>query len=148
DREALPVPGGAGYSTRAHSAPETPGERALAKIWRELLHVERVGRDDNFFELGGHSLLATALIERMRSAGLFTDVRALFLAPTLRELAAAATTDAREVERAAGTGIPEGTTRITADMLPLVSLSEAAIERVVSSVPGGAQNIQDIYPLA
>ncbi len=37
-------------------APQTPTELAIAKIWSEVLGLERVGRHDNFFELGGHSL--------------------------------------------------------------------------------------------
>jgi arthrofactin-type cyclic lipopeptide synthetase B len=62
-------------------------ENTLARIWAELLNLERVGRHDNFFELGGHSLLAVTLIERMRRADFRADVRQLFATPTLAALA-------------------------------------------------------------
>ncbi|MCW0173595.1 amino acid adenylation domain-containing protein, partial [Burkholderia pseudomallei] len=58
DRRALPAPADDAYARAEYEAPQGAKEEALAAIWRELLHVERVSRHDNFFELGGHSLLA------------------------------------------------------------------------------------------
>ncbi|HEX2189602.1 MAG TPA: amino acid adenylation domain-containing protein, partial [Longimicrobiaceae bacterium] len=147
DRKALPAPEGDAYARAGYEAPLGEVEAALAGIWAEVLGVERVGRWDHFFELGGHSLLAIKLIERMRRAGLYTDVRALFTTPVLAELALAVGGASSEVEVPAN-GIPEGCELLTPEMLPLVELSQSEIDRIVAEVAGGAANVQDIYPLA
>ncbi|MFL5802017.1 MAG: amino acid adenylation domain-containing protein, partial [Roseiflexaceae bacterium] len=148
DRRALPAPGEQAYVTRQYEPPGNNIEMRLARIWAELLRVERVGRHDNFFELGGHSLLAVALIERMRREGLTLDVRTLFASPTLQALAEAVAgeTDA-PVAIPSNRILPESQ-MITPEMLPLVELAQAEIDRIVAGVPGGAVNVQDIYPLA
>ncbi|MBZ5524601.1 MAG: AMP-binding protein, partial [Acidobacteriia bacterium] len=147
DRKALPSPEAGAYVTRGYEAPVGEIETTVARIWAEVLKLERVGRNDNFFELGGHSLLALTLIERMRAAALPVDVRALFAAPTLRGLAEAVGGESRAVV-APPNLIPAGCTAITPAMLPLVSLSQSDIDKIVAGVPGGAGNVQDIYPLA
>jgi hypothetical protein len=45
-----------------HAPPRTSIEKALARIWQDVLGVPRVGLSDNFFDLGGHSLLSTRMI--------------------------------------------------------------------------------------
>jgi amino acid adenylation domain-containing protein len=147
DRKALPAPEGSSYARRSYEAPLGQVEEALAGIWGEVLGVERVGRWDQFFELGGHSLLAIKLIERMRRAGLYADVRALFTTPVLAELALVVGRASPEMAVPAN-GIPEGAASITPGMLPLADLTQAEIDRVVAGVDGGAANVQDIYPLA
>ncbi|CAM8828998.1 amino acid adenylation domain-containing protein [Burkholderia pseudomallei] len=147
DRRALPAPADDAYARAEYEAPQGAKEEALAEIWRELLHVERVSRHDNFFELGGHSLLAIGVIERMRREGLHTDVRSIFNAQTLSDLAARAQTDDRSIQ-APPNLIPARATRITPDMLPLVALTQTQIDMLAVQVEGGAANIQDIYPLA
>ena len=146
DRKALPVPDQAALISRGYEAPQGEVESLLAQIWQDVLKLERVGRHDHFFELGGHSLLAVSLIERMRQVGLSADVRVLFSQPSLAALAAAVGSG-REIVVPAN-GIPTGCIQITPSMLSLVQLTPQAIARIIASVPGGAANIQDIYPLA
>ncbi|HEU4884734.1 MAG TPA: amino acid adenylation domain-containing protein, partial [Longimicrobium sp.] len=147
DRRALPAPEGDAYARGSYEAPLGEIETALAEIWTEVLGVDRVGRRDHFFELGGHSLLAIKLIGRMRQAGLYMDVRALFTTPVLAELALAVGGTSTEIEVPAN-GITEGCAFIAPRMLPLADLTQEEIDRIVAAVPGGAANVQDIYPLA
>jgi amino acid adenylation domain-containing protein len=147
DRKALPAPAGDAYPMREYEAPLGEIEQALARIWSELLGVPRVGRWDNFFELGGHSLLALQVMSRLRQYGLHAEVRSLFSAPTLAALAAAVGGTHAEVH-VPPNRIPAASAAITPEMLPLVTLSQPAIDAIVATVPGGAANVQDIYPLA
>jgi amino acid adenylation domain-containing protein len=62
-------------------------EKNIAKIWREVLDVELLGRHDNFFDLGGHSLNATQIAARLRDIyEVDVPVRTIFDAPTIAEL--------------------------------------------------------------
>jgi amino acid adenylation domain-containing protein len=91
DREALPTPE---YSRKQleeeYVAPRNEVEQSLAKIFAEVLGIEKIGINDNFFLLGGHSLSATQVITRLRET-LQADVplRRLFEDPTVAGLSTA-----------------------------------------------------------
>ncbi|CAG0942382.1 hypothetical protein GPROT2_01677, partial [Gammaproteobacteria bacterium] len=146
DVKALPAPQFVAHGS--YEPPQGDAETTLAAIWSEVLGVERVGRHDDFFSLGGHSLLAITVIERMRRAGLQADVRGLLSAPTPAALAASLGATSPPLDAVPPNGIPPGCTDITPQMLPLVTLAPEHIVQIVAGVPGGAANVQDIYPLA
>jgi hypothetical protein len=149
DRAALPAPDATAVLTRTFAPPQGPIETAIATLWCDLLGLDRVGRHDHFFELGGHSLMVVTLIERLRQHGLVADVRAVFAAPVLADLAAAIGSAAptQRIDVPPNRITPE-CAAITPDLLPLVSLTQAEIDGLIAAVPGGVTNIQDIYPLA
>jgi len=90
DERALPEPD-FGSDDVAGAAPETPAERTLARIWRDVL---RLGSEptlaDRFFTLGGHSLLAISLVDRVHEElGVELPLRVVFEEQSLGGMAAA-----------------------------------------------------------
>ena len=69
-------------------APRTALQMALAEIWTEILHLERVGIHDDFFALGGDSLMATRVLLRLHEiTNVEIEVSEIFEASTVAELA-------------------------------------------------------------
>lgn len=69
DRGALPPPG----SNRVESgddyvAPRNQAEQIIARIWCDVLQLEKVGVHDNFFDLGGQSLLMLQVHGKLKEA--------------------------------------------------------------------------------
>src|SRR5471032_258296 len=91
DRSSLPAPDLAALADGdLDDAPHAGLETALAAIWQDLLHLERVGRHADFFTLGGHSLLAVRMVSRIaQELGREVPLRVLFGAPELARYAAA-----------------------------------------------------------
>ncbi|WP_339955591.1 amino acid adenylation domain-containing protein, partial [Xenorhabdus sp. NBAII XenSa04] len=146
DRRALPAPDGEAFARQAYEAPQGEMEIALAAIWGELLGIEPISRHDSFFALGGHSLLAVRMVERLRQQGLALTARELFRSPVLSELAQ--TLGQHQTLEIPPNMITADTQQLTPAMLPLADLTQADIDHIVEQVPGGVENIQDIYALS
>mgnify|MGYP006172895027 CR=1 FL=1 len=73
--------------SRQYEAPVGEVETVLARVWQEVLRIERVGRHDNFFELGGHSLLDLRLITRVSATfNIPLTILAVFQFPTVMKM--------------------------------------------------------------
>jgi amino acid adenylation domain-containing protein/non-ribosomal peptide synthase protein (TIGR01720 family) len=90
DRNALPAP--QAQVEEGLVEPRGTTEQVLARIWAELLQVDKVGRDSNFFALGGDSILSIQVVARARAQGVSVNTRDLFRQPTLSALALVAGT--------------------------------------------------------
>jgi amino acid adenylation domain-containing protein len=88
DRNALPPPDGIRPElVKTFVEPRSELEGLVAKVWREVLKLDKIGIHDNFFDLGGHSLLATQIVSKLRGElCLEVPVRLLFEAPTVAKL--------------------------------------------------------------
>ncbi|HSF44306.1 MAG TPA: amino acid adenylation domain-containing protein, partial [Thermoanaerobaculia bacterium] len=138
--EASPERSNRPHLPSTYVAPETDTERALVRIWEDLLHIAPIGVDDDFFELGGHSLLGTQVMSRAGSAfGRQVPLGFLFEAPTVARLAA------RLAEGGGGSMEPEAPPlEVTErpEALPL-SFAQQRLWFLDRLAPGGA--VHNIY---
>ena len=51
---------------QAYVEPRNEVERKLAELWKQTLHIDRIGIHDSFFELGGDSVLAAQILALIR----------------------------------------------------------------------------------
>jgi amino acid adenylation domain-containing protein len=125
DRHVLPAPDRARPDlVNTFVAPRTPTEEVLARIWAEVLSLDRVGIHDNFLELGGHSLLATQIISRVLDRfHVGVPLRSLFETPTVADMAVVIT------QHQAGKAKPEEMARILAE---IESLSEYEVKHFLA----------------
>jgi amino acid adenylation domain-containing protein len=124
DRKNLPPMEWSGLSVREYIAPQGEIEMTIAEVWQQLLGIETVGRNDHFFEMGGHSLLVINLIQRLREKGFSADVRMIFAAPVLANLAMAL---ARERHQIVTIEIPPNLLDTTTDIFGSSPIEEFRI---------------------
>lgn len=115
DRLALPTP--VLDAADAGREPRTDVERAVARIWRLVLGVDRVPADISFFDFGGHSLVAVRLVGRIgQTFGKTLSLRAFFDDPTVAGVARALCADPANLPRVQ---------QIAAALCRIESMSEA-----------------------
>ena len=114
DRRALPAPEALRPDLKAeYVAPRSDTEETLARIWGEVLHLDRVGIYDSFFELGGDSILSIQVIARANQAGLRLVPKDLFQHPTIDGLASAAMSSTAASPVQAEQGVVSGVVPLT-----------------------------------
>ncbi|WP_345671443.1 amino acid adenylation domain-containing protein [Streptomyces similanensis] len=116
DRSALPAPAaGRDELAGAYVAPAEGVEADLARLWQEVLGVDRVGALDDFFLLGGNSLSAARVTGRLRERlAVELPLTAVFAEPTVRGLAGAVAAAPRRADAR-----PEPATADRSGPLPL-----------------------------
>ena len=88
DRDALPAPDWSRIKQASYTAPTTPTEAFLCRLWSSTLGIEQIGIDDNFFDIGGHSLHAVTMFGGVHAEyGVDLPLARLLEHPTVAQLA-------------------------------------------------------------
>ncbi|MFD7992205.1 amino acid adenylation domain-containing protein [Streptomyces mexicanus] len=148
DRSALPEPPQAPQpAARDDAAPGTPEEELLAKVWCEVLGLDRVGVRTNYFELGGDSIRGVRVVSRANREGLALTLRDLFQYPTITELAAVAARQAASAASAETSGAAAAAAQSGPAGDPALAGLGAADLRRRAELLGDAR-YADAYPLS
>ncbi|MEZ0387842.1 MAG: amino acid adenylation domain-containing protein [Verrucomicrobium sp.] len=88
DRRSLTLtPGASLPNSQAVDSPQTPTEKTLHRLWRDLLRLPNPGINEDFFELGGNSLSATRLLVLVEQEfGIRLTPATFFTRCTIKEL--------------------------------------------------------------
>ncbi|HLF28782.1 MAG TPA: amino acid adenylation domain-containing protein [Anaerolineae bacterium] len=112
-----------------YESPRSPIEEVLARMWANLLGVDRVGVHDNFFELGGHSLMAVQAMAQLQDLFAMEEplIALFFENPTVAGLA----------EALIQTQARDGNVDKIVETLNLVaSLSDEEVEAMLANLGG------------
>lgn len=89
DRSALLAERARTLKGRERTPAQTPIQKQLLEMWRQLLGTDQIGMEDDFFALDGNSLLAMRLLSRLEETyAIQLDVGAILQNPTIAQLAA------------------------------------------------------------
>src|SRR5690606_8296858 len=88
DKKSLPSPDLSALIETAYVVPRNGLEKIVSEMWKNLLHVRKIGVNDNFFELGGNSLLAQNFITLLAKEKYLLPITKLYQHPTPARIAA------------------------------------------------------------
>ena len=133
NRKELPDPGirpGGEYV-----APRTKKEQAVAKIWEEVLNLEKVGIDHSFFNLGGDSIKAIRLISTLNARlNSHFKIPDLYTHGTIRQLITL-------VDRFEAFDRSTLYQKVTLDI-------ETLKNKIFTGNPALADTVEDVYPMS
>ncbi|WP_187284306.1 non-ribosomal peptide synthetase [Streptomyces sp. uw30] len=91
DRSRLPEPPSSRPRlSESYAAPDSAAEQRVARVWQQVLTLDRVGAHDNFFDLGGNSVRLLAVLAALQEHPEYRDLTLidLFRHPTVAAVAA------------------------------------------------------------
>ena len=136
DRNRLPVPADATALSGVYRSPRNAVEEWLARVYADVLEIERIGIDDNFFAVGGNSITSIQVASRAYAEGLSITPRQIFRYQSIAALA-----EAIDAQEPTATPVyPPTDGRTDAAQIPNLD------RRRLESLGVTASLIEDVYP--
>lgn len=87
DKKGLPEVDMKCLNDAEYIAPQSRVEISMARIWKDLLGLEKISTQDNFFNLGGDSLLAIRMVHALhKEFGLLVPIEVVFQSSSVSKL--------------------------------------------------------------
>lgn len=74
-----------GTKAPSYEPPQNDLQKAIAKIWEEVLGITGIGINDKLLNLGGDSLKATKIVNQLKNVGFEASLKALYKSETIKE---------------------------------------------------------------
>ncbi len=86
DKKALPEVNQE-ESGKTYIEPKNENETIVIEAFLEVLTIKKISTEDNFFEIGGDSIKAIQITSKIASKGYKLDIKSIFKASSIKELA-------------------------------------------------------------
>ena len=82
-------------------APQGDIEKAIYKVWSEVLEIKEISREDNYFSIGGDSLKAVSIVSKLKKEvdpSIKWTTNMLYKSPTIKALGQIVVANMEEME--------------------------------------------------